>query len=365
MIKNICHITTVHPRNDIRIFHKQCKSLSKNYNVKLIVADGKGNATVDNIMIIDLGLRQQSRIKRARIDSKKALTKALELNCDVYHFHDPELIKIGVQLKKAGKKVIYDTHEDLPRQILSKPYINKYIKPLLSRFIEWQENKAAKQFDYICSATPFIRDRFQKINKNTVDINNYPIIGELQSSNVKKENCFCYTGGITEERGIINIVKAIDKLDTKIILAGSVDSENYLKKMETLPEWKKIDFLGLVERKEVAEIMSKSIAGIVTFLPMPNHINAQPNKIFEYMSSGIPVIGSNFNLWKEIIEENNCGICVDPTKPSEISKALLKLKNNPNIVTEMGKNGQKAVLEKYNWKVEEGKLFRVYQSLDS
>ncbi len=362
-MKKICHISTVHPRFDVRIFHKECKSLSKIYNVNLIVADGLGNEEKDNIKIFDIGLRQTSRIKRAKIDSAKALKKALELDCDLYHFHDPELIKIGEKLKKAGKKVIYDTHEDLPRQIYGKPYIKPYLKPLIAKAIEWQENKAAKKFDYICAATPFIRDRFKKINPNTIDINNYPILGELYNATSNKTNTFCYTGGITEERGIINLVKALKDINTKLILAGPVNNKSYLNEMKKLKEWNKVDFLGLVDRNEVRNIMSKSIAGLVTFLAMPNHINAQPNKIFEYMSSCIPVIGSNFDLWKSIIEDNNCGLCVTPDKPEEITKAMKYLQNNPDIAKQMGKNGQKAVLEKYNWNIEEQKLFNVYNEI--
>lgn len=362
-MRKICHITTVHSRYDVRIFHKECKSLSKEYDVSLIVADGLGNEAIDNINIVDIGLRQESRLKRARVDSKKALDKALELNCELYHFHDPELVKIGEKLKKHGKKVIYDTHEDLPRQIYGKPYIKSYLKPLIAKIIEWQENKAAKKFDYICSATPFITDRFKKINNNAIDINNYPILGELYDANSDKSNTFCYTGGITEERGIINFVQALKDVDTRIILAGPVDDQSYLNKMQNLNEWEKIDYLGIVDRKEVGSIMSKSIAGLVTFLAMPNHVNAQPNKIFEYMSSCIPVIGSNFDLWKSIIEDNNCGICVDPDKPEDIAKAMKHLQENPDIALKMGENGQKAVIEKYNWNKEEEKLFNVYKKV--
>lgn len=361
--KDICHITTVHPRNDIRIFHKECKSLSKKYNVSLIVADGKGDENIDGINIIDIGLRQNSRLKRARIDSVKALRKALSLDCSLYHIHDPELTKMGVKLKERGKKVIYDTHEDLPRQIAGKPYISSYLKPIVARLVEWQENGAAKKFDYICSATPFIRDRFLKINSNTIDINNYPILGELYTPDIKKEDVFCYTGGITEERGIINIVMALKNSNLKVVLAGPVDNDNYLKRMAHLPEWENVDFRGLVDRKEVGRIMSSSIAGLVLFLPFPNHINAQPNKIFEYMSAGVPVIGSNFALWKSIIVDNNCGLCVNPEKPEEIAEAMNYLKDNPKIAQEMGENGKRTVLDVYNWANEEKKIFKVYNTM--
>ncbi len=359
----ICHITTVHTRNDVRIFHKECKTLSEKYDVSLIVADGKGDEIVDDIYIYDIGLRQASRLKRARIDSKKALKKALKLDCNLYHIHDPELIMMGVKLKNYNKKVIYDTHEDLPRQIVGKPYISSILKPSIAYLIEWQENKAAKKFDYICSATPFIRDRFRKINPNTIDVNNYPILGELFIPDVQKTETFCYTGGITEERGIINIVSALKDNNLQVVMAGPVDNEAYLEQMKAMPEWKNVDFKGLISREEVGKIISSSIAGLVLFLPLPNHINAQPNKIFEYMSAEVPVIGSDFGLWKSIIEDNNCGICVNPEKPEEIAKAMVYLRDNPDIAKQMGQNGKRTVLEKYNWAQEAQKLLKIYAGI--
>jgi glycosyltransferase involved in cell wall biosynthesis len=363
-MRKICHITTVHPRFDVRIFHKECKSLSKIYNVTLLVADGQGDETVDGIRILDVGLRQTSRLKRAIIDSKKALKKAIELDCDIYHFHDPELIKIGVKLKKKGKKVIYDTHEDLPRQIMGKPYLNKFIKPILASLIEWQENKAAKQFDYICSATPHIRDRFKEINKNTIDINNYPIIGELELNTREKiSNKICYTGGISEERGVAVLINALEFTNAKLEIAGNFYSEDFKNQLNKNINWEKVNYLGLVGRDKVAEIISTSIAGIVTFLPLPNHVNAQPNKMFEYMSSGTAVIAADYPLWKEIIEKNNCGICVNPNNPKEIAEAINELINNSDKAVKMGQNGKNAVKNKYNWNIEEQKLFEVYKQI--
>ena len=116
-------------------------------------------------------------------------------------------------------------------------------------------------------------------------------------------------------------------------------------------------------RNEVANVMSCSKAGIVIFHPLPNHIDAQPNKMFEYMSAGLPIISSNFVLWKEIVERNNCGICVNPLEPKEIAQSIEYIITHSNEAKEMGQNGKKAVLEKYNWGVEEKKLFEVYKGL--
>ena len=93
---------------------------------------------------------------------------------------------------------------------------------------------------------------------------------------------------------------------------------------------------------------------------MPNHVNALPNKMFEYMSAGLPVIASNFPLWKEIVEGNKCGLTVNPLSPKEIAEAIRYLLAHPEEARKMGENGRKAVLEKYNWDNESRKLMVFY-----
>jgi glycosyltransferase involved in cell wall biosynthesis len=299
----ICHLTSVHPRYDARIFHKECKTLSNaGFDVNLVVADGKGDEVVDKIKIYDVG-KPINRKERMLKTTKKVLKKALEVNAEIYHFHDPELIPIGIKLKKLGKKVIYDVHEDLPRQLLSKPYLNKFSKVILSKIIEIYENYAAKKFDYIITATPYIRNRFKKLNPNTIDINNFPLLNEFYSIDLKnnKENAVCYIGGITKIRGIIELIKSLEHVDTTLHLAGEFESEDLKKEVMQLMGWEKVKYYGYVSREKVREIFTSVNAGIVTFLPEPNHINAMPNKLFEYMSASLAVIASNFTLWKEIL----------------------------------------------------------------
>lgn len=363
----IVHLTSAHPRFDIRIYRKECMSLSRVYETYLIVADGLGDEKKDNINIIDVG-KPESRNDRLLNASKKVLKAALAINADLYHLHDPELLTIAVHLKKKGCKVIFDAHEDLPKQILAKPYLNKISAKIISIFAKYYEIYICKKLDYIVTATPAIRDKFSKFSNNVADINNYPLLGELTPLN-KEWSCIkdevVYVGGISKIRGIEQAVDALSllKTSTRLNLVGSFGEQITYKNVQNKIGWQFINELGQLDRSEVKTVLQRSVAGLVTFLPVPNHIDAQPNKMFEYMSAGIPVIGSNYPLWRSIIEGNNCGLCVDPENPIEIAEAIDRLIVDKSLAEQMGKNGIKAVTEKYNWSFEELKLLSLYKEL--
>jgi glycosyltransferase involved in cell wall biosynthesis len=273
---------------------------------------------------------------------------------------------IGIKLKKLGKKVIFYSHEDVPKQILDREYLNKYALKVISRFLTFYERYAGSKFDAIVTATPAIKEKFLEINKKSIDINNYPIVDELSNAShwkIKKDEV-AYIGGIADIRGIKEVVLSLQYIENIFLnLVGEFVSNNTKTEVSQYKGWEQVIEHGFLDRKRVSDILSRSKAGLVTFHPLPNHMDAQPNKIFEYMSAGIPVIASNFPLWKEIVEGSNCGICVNPLNPKEISQAIQYIVDNPKEAETMGKNGEKAVREKYNWHNEEKKLLALYQEL--
>lgn len=364
----VAHLTTVHARFDTRIYLKQCRGLARaGHQVILIVADGRGNERKDGIEIVDVGC-SYGRLRRMIAATRRVLAAARKADASLYQIHDPELLPIGQTLRGAGKRVIFDAHEDLPKQLLGKPYLHPAVRRVLARCLSIYEGSVCFKMSGIIAATPSIREKFLKINPRTIDINNFPLLGELDSAEIDwsaKRAEVAYVGGISRSRGILEAVRAIAHLqsDARLQLIGLFSDSGDEEQARGLAGWTKVDRLGFLNRLEVKNALKRAVAGLVTFLPLPNHIDAQPNKMFEYMSAGLPVIGSNFPLWRDIIEGNQCGICVDPLNPREIAHAIDYLVTHPSQAEQMGRNGQRAVKKYYNWSIEEKKYIKFIEEI--
>lgn len=344
-----------------------CRSLAAaGHDVSLVVADGLGDEVKDGVRILDTG-KSRGRFERMLGATRRVLKRAIALDADVYHLHDPEMLPAGLVLKRRGKCVIFDSHEDVPKQILSKRYLHPWLRRPVSATMDRFERFACRRLDAVIAATPAIRDKFLRIGTPAINVNNFPMLGELDAaaSWKGKENQVCYVGGITVGRGILQVVSAMALVqgDARLNLGGTFSSAAARAEAQAAPGWNRVDELGHLSRLEVREVLGRSVAGIVTFLPAPNHTEAQPNKMFEYMSAGLPVIASAFPLWREIIEGNACGICVDPLDPAAIAAAIDRLVNDRDLARQIGENGRKAVHERYNWSVEEQKLLALYEKL--
>ncbi len=369
MKKTVCHITSAHPANDIRIFHKECVSLVENgYQVHLVAA---GSLKTDAKGIVHHTLIVQTkwvRLWRMINRSFRAYRLAKSTPATLFHLHDPELLPYGLLLKWQGNIVIYDAHEDLPRDVMMKDWIPRRLRKITAWVVERIENFIVLRINMVIAATPGICARFRKIGANAIEVNNYPKIDEL-SSNLSARNLkdnfqtICYVGMISLQRGIIELIHAIETMDVHLIIAGSFVDSKTEKIVRALPGWKKIDFRGTVSREEIALIFAQSALGLCVFHPTEAHIESLPNKLFEYMSAGLPIVASNFLIWSSIVQTVRCGLCIDPMSTLDIKNAIQWILSNPSIAKEMGQRGKRATHDYYNWQSEAKKLVEGYQCL--
>jgi len=367
-MSKICHITTVHYALDTRIFHKECSSLNQSGFEVYLIAPGQQDNKTMGINIVSIP-STKSRMKRIFVSQGYALIRALQIKANIYHFHDPELIITGLLLKLLGKKVIYDVHEDYRKHIKSKFWIPRLFRSMIAIIFGMVESLASKTFDGLVVATPYIRTIFDQ--EHIAIVQNFPIItefikNETQVKLIPREN-FVYVGSLSEIRGLKEMVEAIMALPTefegKLMLAGTFQPNDLKEKIRLEERKNRLEYTGFLGRPEVADLLDKALAGLVLLHPVPNYLDGYPVKMFEYMAAEIPVIASDFPLWRSIIEENNCGICVDPLDVNRISEAMIWMVDNPDKAREMGENGRKAVIEKYNWERESKKLIALYEKL--
>ena len=368
----ICHLTSVHSAADPRIFHKECRSLARaGFEVTLLGPHPK-DAVLDGVRIKAIP-RAAGRLARMTRTAWRVYDAARNHDADVYHFHDPELIPVGLLLKAKGKEVIYDIHEDLPKDVLSKDYLPRWSRRPISRLMNTVEKIACRRFSGLVAVTHSIADRFLARNRHTVVVHNYPYAEELVNESTgapwtTRGSSVAYVGGIMAQRAIHEMVSAMalvpESLSATLELAGpEVLSNRDRDLVRRNSGWRRTRYHGFVDQKTTFRMLGKVRAGLVLFHPEPNHLESMPQKIFEYMGAGLPVIASDFPLWRRIIGGAGCGLFVDPQSPPEIAGAIQYVLTHPAEAEEMGRRGRAAVLDRFNWRSEAAKLIDLYMEI--
>ena len=359
----VCHISSLHPAKDHRIYFKECMSLARHgFETHLILCNQKASFE-QGVRVHNIAFDFANRFDRIRKALKLCLAKAREIDAEVYHLHDPELLLISPALMKLGKKVIYDAHEDVPDQILGKPYIPKLIRPLVSKTFKWFEASRSRKISALVVANPPMMPRFKKYNRTT-GIFNFP---EWQRSRQtdwqKRENAICYIGTLTESRGIYDILEAIKDLDLKFYLAGNWHSASFEQKCRQHPSWSKVEFLGYIDQEKIYEVLSRVKIGISVLHPLKNYLRAYTGKMFEYMAAGVPVIVSDFELWTDVFKVAKCGLSITPANPEMLRSAIQQILSDDEAAVKMSALGQEAARRHFSWQSEQQKLIDLYNTI--
>jgi glycosyltransferase involved in cell wall biosynthesis len=357
MIK-VCHVISGYHRTDARVFQRQCKTLVKaGFEVCILTNDGQPDEEIEGIKVYTTDKFWRNRIKVILCAKYQFLKNALDLNADIYQIHSPEIISFGLALKKSGKRIIYDAHEDLPRHILEKGWIPIFMRKTISLMVEVFMNKSLAKYHEIISPHSHVVKQLKSINDNVTLITNFPIINNSVEVSLddylKRENIMCYTGTVYEysnQEAILNAMLNIKDINYEI--AGYF-GDSHLERLTTHKAFNRVKFWGRIPWSQMRDFYDKTIIGLVIYdykLNLGYKLGSYgTNKIFEYMEAGLPFICTDYDLWKDIVDKYNCGICVQPKNSKQIEDAINYLINNKEKAYQMGQNGRKAVFQEYNW----------------
>ncbi|MFC4077401.1 glycosyltransferase family 4 protein [Salinithrix halophila] len=367
MNSHVMIMSSVHGYNDSRIFHKQAVSLVKaGYRVELHALADFDEREIDGVRVV--GLPAPKNRAARLLGGWKLFRRALKSGADRFHFHDPELLPWGMLLRWWTKSpVIYDAHEDLPKQIGTKPWIPRRLRQPLSRLADTAEKGMARCLSAVVTATEPIAENFSSVRR-TVTVKNYPLpFPPAERAGEDGKNRILYVGGVSYLRGYKEMIAMMahlpQELKAELHVIGPLQHIQPEDRNEAELQAKRIYLHGRIPFEEVGPWLARGKVGLVCLHPVENYRESLPIKLFEYMAAGLPVVATDFPLWREIIEKSGAGFTVDPLDPREMAAKVEQILTNPSLQKKMGKNGQIAHMDVYNWHVEEKKLIELYQEL--
>jgi len=369
----VCIITTVHQPFDTRVFHKEAKSLAKVHEVVLVAPDEeRADKEVDGIRIITIK-KPKSKLLHP-VTMWRVFKAGFKQDCDVYHCHEPGSLFVSAVLKVLKRrKLVYDAHEHYASLIASNKIFPKSIRGAIERVCFKSELTLSRFADYIIVVRSDLETTFKKVNKNIKIIYVCPDLSFFPLKKVNREDIVVYEGAVDIEKRGLNIFLAslliVSKKikHIKYLIVGTIPEDDLSFATEYLNRNNMADrfeYTGWVDYNAVPEYLCRAKIGVILLQPVYyNNIMGIPNKLFDCMAAGIPVIASNFPNISKIVKEADCGILIDPTNPEKIADAILYLLEHPEEAKRMGENGRRAVEERYNWGKMEEKLLGVYERL--
>jgi glycosyltransferase involved in cell wall biosynthesis len=370
-IMKITHLSSAHPPDDNRIF-KMCRSTAHAGRQVSFVVPTDRDSVVDGVAIKAVPL-VSTRWKRMLFTTWRVYRRAVQERADIYQFHDPELIPVGLALRFLGKgEVIYDIHENVPDQILGKSYIPRGLRKLISVAYDRFERYCARKLSAIVTANEDINERFDQIGDRVIAVHNYADNDEfrdvLENEDLRYESGLIFHCAPCERTSFPAVLRAFELLSDqpgiKLVVTGCTASEaRAAGQLIQQSGCQRIEVLGFLPRNELAKVYAQCAVSIVLYNEPHNHSSIRSNRFYESLGGAAPVIVPDFPEWRMVVESIGCGLTANPTDPQAIADALRYLLTHPREAAAMGRRGRRAFQKEFDWTRENDKLLQFYDVL--
>lgn len=393
----ICKIWDADYPWDVRV-EKVCQSLQQKHEVHLVCRNTKGRRAYENadgIHIHRLPFLHLGSAWLNKVIGFPAFFNPLWIITvwRIVHRYGANLILVRdlpltltalLVGRWEGIPVVMDMAENYPammqdlwsREVRSKNLLVR--NPALVRLIE---KICVRYVDHIVAVIEESRERLMDLGvpaKKVSLVMNTPTLERLsghdsqdstQAGNEHTHDLnIVYLGLLEWPRGLETAIRAIQLVRTelsrvKLVVIGSGRDEATFKALVArLNLAEQVQFLGWLKYREAIASISAADVGLVPHHATFSWNTTIPNKLFDYMSMGKPVIVSNAKPTERIVREENCGLVFNDRDAKSLAEAVLKL-SDVRIRRDLGRRGQEAVIRKYNWAVDEARLFRVIEKV--
>ncbi len=354
----VAHLSTVHHAGDNRIVNKECVALADaGIDVTLIIT-ADADSPDARVPVVALP-RQAGRVHRL-IGGQRAAWRALQrVKPDLVHVHDPELIPLAWAWAKRNKgRAVYDAHEDLVKQIATKPYLSSWQRPIVASVARGLVGMADKAMDGIVTATDSIAAGYH--NPHVAVVRNHPWQRDFTLDPAPVTGRVVYAGDLTEERKLSFMIECIGKVretmpQAELWLAGR-PLRGCADVLAKLPADSGVHHVGLLPAPEVPAFVSRGQVGLIFLAPLPNYTTSMPTKLFEYMAAGIPFLASDFPLWRETFEAYGAGRFTNTEDAAVAAADLLAMLQDPAACAAMGRAGRDAISTEFGFEAEAARL---------
>ena len=330
------HVAAIHRVNDTRIYLRQAYRLNILGFDTLVIHNHPDSSSQEKPSCHASSIYHFTRLPKARFFfGLKLVFFLISSRPNVIHFHEPDLLVWLPLMRLVFSRTvfIYDVHEDLQSQILDSKKIPFILKPLFIYGSIFFEILAVSLCHVIAVATPqILKKKHFRLSNNLCLLPNYPLEARCEILCEPKRFRLTYIGGISIIRGIMSILDAI-VLDSsiKLTLAGPIE-EGLIVQLQEHPAWKQVEYYGVIAYEVAMKLMAESYCSLLLFNKAANTVDSLPNKIFEYLSMGAPVVCSDFTGWKSIVSCKELGIPVDPFDSKEVLSAIQYYRSQADVI---------------------------------
>jgi glycosyltransferase involved in cell wall biosynthesis len=314
--------------------------------------------------------RKPGRIRRATITAFQAFQTARRIRPDICHFHDPELMWVGLLLRMLGYRVVQDIHEDFVGDVMEKPWIPKSFRRTVGWVVTTLESMMARTLSAIVTAGDDIRQRLMPHAQQCISVQNYPDLDSfprLEDQQQSQPPRIVFLGGMNTTVVPQSLISAIElvpnDLEFEFVWGGKRCEPAVLSELKKRSGWARVKFLDFVPFAEVNQLLRGARAAVVLYADAPNNYSIRSNRLFETMAVSLPIVGPSYGDWSQFFADYPCGIAVNPNQPQEIATAFERLLRDAESAQVMGEVGRKAVEQRFNWATEIERLVALYESL--